>query len=121
MQQHTVRQQSSLNPVWQLIWKRSGPERIKAFLWATAHDRLMINENRKRGFLTDNPLCHNCPTDVENTLHVLRECPLARMVWKTLLEQKDWMGFFNTELISRPPTKGTKEYNTKGTTQLIKF
>jgi hypothetical protein len=44
MQQHTVGQQSSLNPVWQLIWKRSGPERIKAFLWETARDRLMINE-----------------------------------------------------------------------------
>ncbi|KAJ6910619.1 hypothetical protein NC652_021315 [Populus alba x Populus x berolinensis] len=85
-----------------LIWKRSGPETMKAFLWATAYDRLMINENRKRGYQTDNPLCRNCPMVVENTLHVLRECPLARVVWKTILEQKDWMGFVNTELISRP-------------------
>ncbi|XP_056694885.1 uncharacterized protein [Spinacia oleracea] len=66
---------------WNEVWRVRVPQRIRLFLWLTLQDRLMTNANRFiRGFTT-NPRCFVCGEVEENNDHILRQCPVARVVW----------------------------------------
>ena len=69
---------------WDMVWTAPIQQRQRAFLWLTCHDRLMDNNNRFKRKLTDDPKCFICGHDVESSIHVLRDCPAASMVWKEI-------------------------------------
>ena len=68
--------------LWNLVWKASVQQCICAFMWLVCHDRLMGNVNRFKRKLTDDPKCFVCGELAESTLHILRDCPAARSVWR---------------------------------------
>lgn len=63
------------------IWWLKCPERVRFFLWNLVQDKLNSNEVRHRKGMTPNPYCTLCGNITESTDHVVRSCPLARMVW----------------------------------------
>jgi hypothetical protein len=64
---------------WKEIWKLKVPERVRHFIWILHYDRLLTNYNKSRmGF--GSSMCGYCCNVVEDTLHVMRDCPLAMSV-----------------------------------------
>ncbi|CAN1165925.1 Putative ribonuclease H protein At1g65750 [Linum perenne] len=49
------------------------------------HDRLLTNAERCRRHFASNPHCDRCTDKVEDTVHILRDCYLARGVWEALI------------------------------------
>ncbi|CAN1138632.1 Putative ribonuclease H protein At1g65750 [Linum perenne] len=43
----------TLDPIWRLIWRWKGPQRIRQFLWLVAHNRLLTNSERRRRHLAE--------------------------------------------------------------------
>ena len=86
--------------LWRTIWRLNTPQRMRFFLWLTAHDRLMTNAHRvKRGLATD-PKCKSCLQEDEDTLHILRDCRFAREIWSKLIPAGERESFFTTSLYS---------------------
>lgn len=69
---------------WKCMWKVEVPQRVRFFLWLASQDRLMTNGNRFVRKMTDDPRCLVCGEVEENTIHILRDCPAARLIWKRL-------------------------------------
>ncbi|KAL4343004.1 hypothetical protein AHAS_Ahas11G0035000 [Arachis hypogaea] len=46
------------------------------------------------------PYCHRCPNQEESTLHVLRDCPCAALVWNKLVQPSILATFFTTDFKS---------------------
>ncbi|CAN1178453.1 Putative ribonuclease H protein At1g65750 [Linum perenne] len=67
--------------LWKVIWRWQGPNRIRHFLWLAGNDRLPTNDQRTRRNFASDPMCPRCPGQVENSIHVLRDCSFAREVW----------------------------------------
>ena len=83
------------DPMWTLIWASQVPHRIRFFLWLVGHERLMTNSNRFARGLIDNPKCRGCLDGDETTLHLLRDCKLASMIWKAVLPPSRNASFFS--------------------------
>ena len=88
------------DPIWLAIWKASVPQCIRFFLWLVGHDRIMSNNNRARRGLIADPSCQNYPGIDETTLHILRDCPLARVVLEKLVPRHLHIRFFSLPLRS---------------------
>ena len=69
---------------WKIIWKLSVPQRLRLFMWLCYQDRIMSNGNRFVRHLTDDPRCFTCGEVEESSLHILRDCPVARILWRQL-------------------------------------
>ncbi|KAL4298891.1 hypothetical protein AHAS_Ahas17G0046200 [Arachis hypogaea] len=80
--------------VWKKIWKWHGPQRIKIFMWQAIHGRLITNYRRSKWYGTS-PLCHYCTNQVEDTMHVLRDCEGAKVIWKKLVRSELALEFFS--------------------------
>lgn len=63
--------------VWKKVWKVDVPERVRSFLWIMIHDRLLTNKRKNTMGLRDSS-CEHCGNVVESSLHVMRDCPLAK-------------------------------------------
>ncbi|XP_031099664.1 uncharacterized protein LOC116003863 [Ipomoea triloba] len=70
---------------WNSIWKLKVPNRIRTFMWLVKHNKIMTNENRVKRGMTESDSCWFCTGVKENTEHVLRLCPLAEPVWRSVL------------------------------------
>ncbi|CAN1321033.1 Putative ribonuclease H protein At1g65750 [Linum perenne] len=73
--------------IWSHIWRWSGPNRIKHFLWLASHKKLLMNEERGRRQLTTQVLCHRCSSFNESISHVFYECNFAMQVWRAALPE----------------------------------
>ena len=74
------------DPLFKLIWKWKGMERIKVFLWQVAVDALPTNFFRYSRHVSDDPNGLRCNLHVhETSLHVLRDCPIAMDFWTRLI------------------------------------
>jgi hypothetical protein len=82
---------------WLRIWKLKVPERIRSFIWLVRHDRLITNYRKSKMHIVE-PWCTHCVDIIEDTLHVLRDCPLAKSVWCNLLNNDTREFFFAAEL-----------------------
>ncbi|CAN1796887.1 Putative ribonuclease H protein At1g65750 [Linum perenne] len=89
----------TLDPIWRLIWRWKGPQRIRQFLWLVAHNRLLTNSERHRRHLAEVGACQVCPGLEESVLHVLRDCPLASATWELLALPSGDQTFFQTPLL----------------------
>ncbi|CAN1831415.1 Putative ribonuclease H protein At1g65750 [Linum perenne] len=65
---------------WKSIWKWSGPNRIRHFLWIAKHGRLLTNSERRRRHMANDSSCSLCNHPEENLIHILTprcEAPIA--------------------------------------------
>ncbi|CAA0837270.1 Polynucleotidyl transferase- ribonuclease H-like superfamily protein [Striga hermonthica] len=72
-------------------------QRVRHFLWVAARNQLFTNGERMRRHLTDDGECGACG-QLETTLHVLRDCPQARMLWDILIPRSHRIEFFSLDL-----------------------
>ena len=78
---------------WKELRKWRGLERIRFSLWQSMSNGLLTNtERHKRGLGT--PFCSICQVQMENTLHVLRDCNWAKLIWGNLVHTKHRANFF---------------------------
>ncbi|CAN1756679.1 Putative ribonuclease H protein At1g65750 [Linum perenne] len=73
------------DPIWPLIWRWHGPNKIKHFLWIASHNRLLTNEERGRRHITNKVFCPRCSSISESSSHMLLDCPFAMQVWMKVL------------------------------------
>ncbi|KAA3485757.1 reverse transcriptase [Gossypium australe] len=84
--------------IWKTIWKYQGPQRVRLFLWLVANQRILTNSERtRRGFGQSNA-CSRCGHDVEDIMHVLRDCPTAKDVWTLVVPSEKQSRFFSDSL-----------------------
>ncbi|KAK8519829.1 hypothetical protein V6N12_003800 [Hibiscus sabdariffa] len=68
------------------------------FLWLVLRQRLMTNVERVRRGLSSDPSCSSCGCYSETILHILRDCPLVRFFWKSIIPQVEHEYFFGASL-----------------------
>ncbi|KAK4253924.1 hypothetical protein QN277_010539 [Acacia crassicarpa] len=69
------------------IWRWQGAERIRAFLWLVMLNKLPTNAWRST-WSSASPLCACCQMEVEDLLHILRDCHYAKRLWLKLVEPR---------------------------------
>ncbi|KAH9647730.1 putative ribonuclease H protein [Citrus sinensis] len=75
-----------------------GPQAIRVFIWTVLHDRLKIKRELMRRHLVSNGYCDRCGLDLESTLHVLRDCPMAKRVWNHFVPRSLQADFYSKPL-----------------------
>ena len=66
------------------MWKIRTPQRLKIFLWLVVNDALLTNVSRMKKGLSGSNVCPICGIYSETALHVLRDCEIAKDMWKTV-------------------------------------
>ncbi|CAN1162877.1 Putative ribonuclease H protein At1g65750, partial [Linum perenne] len=84
--------------IWRIVWRWAGPSRVRHFLWLVVHDRILTNAERRRRHMTDSDDCQICRGRTEDTLHVIRDCKLAREVWSSFIPPELASQFFSDSL-----------------------
>lgn len=74
-------------------------ERVRYFIWLVYHDRLLTN-TRMHKMHFGPPSCTFCQNEIKTTLHVLRDCPLTKVVWSNILDFQLRDRFFVEDLES---------------------
>ncbi|CAA0809421.1 Polynucleotidyl transferase- ribonuclease H-like superfamily protein [Striga hermonthica] len=88
----------SFAKLWAQYQKTSLNGRVYSqFLWLIVKGKLLTNVERRRQHLTDSSLCTLCGRAEESTLHCLRDCARATLVWQRLLPDS-MPGFFSLPL-----------------------
>lgn len=88
-----VRDQSTVDGDWKMLWEWRGPHRIQTFMWLVAHGRILTNYRRSRWGTGVSATCPCCGNADETVLHVLRDCRPASQVWIRLVPS-DWITNF---------------------------
>ena len=87
------------DPLYKLIWRWKGLERVRSFLWLLANNALLTNLNRFVRHITHEPDCHRCNLSVhECVLHALRDCPVIVEFWRRLVPSRLQGQFFSCNL-----------------------
>ncbi|KAK8600074.1 hypothetical protein V6N12_049933 [Hibiscus sabdariffa] len=68
------------------------------FLWLVLRQRLLTNVERVRRGLSFDPSCSSCGCYNKTILHILRDCPLVRSFWQSIIPQADHESFFGAPL-----------------------
>ena len=84
--------------LWNLVWRTPVQQRVRAFLWLVCHDRLLGNDKRYKRKMSDDSKCYICNAPVESVLHILRDCPAARSIWKKVGGPAELPFFFRQNL-----------------------
>ena len=69
---------------WRNIWRLKVPQRCKMQMWFFMHDRLPTNERLLEWRIHPDGSCASCHSQLESTVHVIRECGNAKEVWLNL-------------------------------------
>lgn len=83
---------------WASLLKGKIPPKLKHFFWLARQDRLLTNKMRLTRHLTTDCSCKSCGFPVENCLHILRDCLMARPVWEQLIPHNLHQHFFGLNL-----------------------
>ncbi|CAN1848962.1 hypothetical protein LINPERHAP1_LOCUS39124 [Linum perenne] len=59
----------------------SGQQLRRHFLWLIAHDWMLTNVEHRKRHLEADVGCQRCMNLIEDTLHVVRDCRVAREDW----------------------------------------
>lgn len=70
---------------WKDVLKYQGPQRVGFFLWLICKQRLLTNSERVRRGIGQNTVCSICQHHLEDTLHVLQDCPATKEMWMQLI------------------------------------
>ncbi|KAA3488057.1 RNA-directed DNA polymerase (Reverse transcriptase) [Gossypium australe] len=89
--------------IWKTIWKYQGPQRVRLFLWLVANQRVLTNSERTRRGFGQSSACSRCGHEVEDIMHVLRDCPTAKedkgITWSCLFGILAWRLWKNRNLL----------------------
>lgn len=88
--------------LWNVICRWDDPQRVRAFLWLAAQEKLLTNSQIVHRSMCVSDMCEVCGLGCETSLHVLRDYPNARMLWDGLgasniitnfyhLETREWL------------------------------
>ena len=77
---------------WNIIWNLALPEKIKIFAWRAAKNLFPSAENLWKRKIIQEPTCQACKTGLENVLHVLVDCKVARKIWRITHMEEDIRG-----------------------------
>ncbi|XP_030495226.2 uncharacterized protein LOC115711025 [Cannabis sativa] len=77
-----IRGRGTLEPLWRSLWKVSGPERIKIFLWRLARDILPFG-NRLQRIFGNSSQCVLCNSGEDSASHLFFHCDVAVQVWRS--------------------------------------
>ncbi|KAK9044473.1 hypothetical protein V6N11_058373 [Hibiscus sabdariffa] len=69
---------------WSIIANFKGPPRVRTFLWLVYWERILTNHERVRRAIASDAGCFSCGATLEDTLHVLRDCPVVVGIWSWL-------------------------------------
>lgn len=69
---------------WRRLWRLKGPSRGSLLLWLV-QQKLKTKELLWRRQIVNSPACELCNTDVESTMHAVRDCTIPKMIWQRLL------------------------------------
>ena len=70
----------SAKPYWNWIWKLQCPKKIQIFICKSIRNRLPTHQYLSFSRSKNNNRCLRC-NKPETTIHILRDCPWAMMVW----------------------------------------
>ncbi|MBA0557442.1 hypothetical protein Golob_014511 [Gossypium lobatum] len=70
---------------WKIVWKYPSPQRVRVFLWLVLKQKLLSNSERARRGISHSSSCSICGHDIEDLVHVLRDCPSAKDVWRLVI------------------------------------
>ncbi|KAH9727055.1 putative ribonuclease H protein [Citrus sinensis] len=80
---------------WRLAWSWKGPHSIRVFLWLLLHGRLKTRKEFHRRHLVVSTQCDRCGGPVEDILHTLRDCVMARReYWRVCFGVAVWRLWF---------------------------
>lgn len=82
---------------WKWLWFSKLNNKLKHFVWLAAQERLATNSVRFHRKFAENANCSQCHCSEEDVIHILRHCPAARKVWKSLLSLSDLVIFDITD------------------------
>ncbi|CAA0839952.1 Polynucleotidyl transferase- ribonuclease H-like superfamily protein [Striga hermonthica] len=80
-------------PLWRVIWRAPAPQRARTLLWLVAKDRLLTNVERLRRHILVSEACDLCG-EPKSVLHVVRDCPTVKDLWKRLVPKEYTRRFF---------------------------
>ncbi|CAL2254548.1 unnamed protein product [Prunus armeniaca] len=63
-------------------WKLTVPPKLKFFCWLMYHGKILSNEQRAKRQLTVDASCKSCGCGIESVIHLLRDCPRAKEVYR---------------------------------------
>ena len=92
------RELGDVDPFWNDLWRMKIPPKIHIFIWLAYQGKILSNEQRTKRNLTSYPSCLLCGWQTESVIHILKDCPLAMMVWKSILNLHSSPHFFLSEL-----------------------
>lgn len=72
-------------PGWWRVWRAKTQQRVKIFAWMFARRRILTNAERQKRHLTSNDACVHCSCGVEDELHTIRDCCVAKEVWDVII------------------------------------
>lgn len=78
-------QEYPIDPIFMRVWNVDVPERVKVFIWLIAHNRVLTWELCNNWF-GGYAWCHQCLSIVGSSSHVFRDCPIATVVWNSLVD-----------------------------------
>ncbi|OMO51138.1 reverse transcriptase [Corchorus capsularis] len=85
---------------WKQIWNAKCHFRIKHFLWTVSHDKICSKSLLYHRNINPDLVCDIYPDSEESTLHILRDCSYAVLVWNSFSQLpadffqynfKDWI------------------------------
>ena len=83
------------NPLFWLIWKWKGMERIMVFLWQVAIDALPTSFFHFSRHITADPCYPCCKSNLhETSLHGLRDCEFMAKFWRHLVDANLFPQFY---------------------------
>jgi hypothetical protein len=82
---------------WLHISKIKVPEQVRCFVWLIRHDRLITNYRKNKMHIGE-PWCSYYVDVVEDTIHVLKDCLLAKSVRCNLLNDEARERFFTAAI-----------------------
>ncbi|KAL4283143.1 hypothetical protein GQ457_16G010650 [Hibiscus cannabinus] len=90
----------SVHPIWRVIAAFRGWSKVRIFMWLACHERLLMNMERRRRHMTSDSSCTVCGAVSETVDHVLRQCPLAKAVWTSVVKPDRILEFLSLDLQS---------------------
>lgn len=86
-------------PIDAIIWNLRVIQRVRTLIWFIARERLLMNAERMCRGLVTYACYEQCGCVLESTLHVVRDCGVARNVWNYLVPHQHHPLFYSLDFM----------------------